>query len=58
MAVQDNEAFKKILSFMFKPSASGAKDMKGVLKKHGKPVRGAKTKARRNRRMSKMVGQS
>jgi hypothetical protein len=58
MSVQDNDAFKKMLSFMFKPSASGAKEMKGVLKKHGKPIRGSKTKARRNRRMSSMVGQS
>jgi len=55
MATQDNDAFKKLISFVLKPSAAGAENVKGVMKKHG---RGSKTKARRNRRMSSMVGQS
>lgn len=38
MAVKDDKAFAQALAFMASPSADGAKQMKGILKKYGKPV--------------------
>lgn len=55
---KDDNAFGKFISFVLKPSAAGAEDMKALMKKKGTRV--AKTKGRTKRRMpmSKMVGQS
>ena len=38
MAVKDDKAFVQALAFMANPSAQGASQMKGILKKYGKPV--------------------
>ena len=38
MAVQDNQAFAQALAFMFKPSAAGAQQMRGIMEKNKKTI--------------------
>tara|TARA_B000000557_G_scaffold251205_1_gene238259 strand:- start:1893 stop:2117 length:225 start_codon:yes stop_codon:yes gene_type:complete len=56
MSVRDNDAFAKMLAFMARPSAAGAKDMKGIMKKYGKPNKpvATQTAARRTQTMGNL----
>ena len=49
MAVRDDQAFAQALSFMFKPSAAGAQQMRGIMEKNKKTI-----SQRRKRTMTSM----
>lgn len=55
---KDDDAFSKFIGFVLKPSAAGAEDMKGLMKKKGRRIAQKKGRAKRRMPMSKMVGQS
>jgi len=38
MAVRDDQAFAQALAFMFKPSAAGAQQMRGIIAKNKKTI--------------------
>ena len=38
MAVRDDQAFAQALAFMFKPSAAGAQQMRGIMEKNKKTI--------------------
>ena len=38
MAVQDEQAFAQALAFMFKPSAAGSQQMRGIMEKNKKTI--------------------
>ena len=50
MAVRDDQAFAQALSFMFKPSAAGAQQMRGIIDKNKKTI-----SQRRKRTMTSMA---
>ena len=50
MAVRDDQAFAQALSFMFKPSAAGAQQMRGIMEKNKKTI-----SQRRKRTMTSMA---
>jgi len=49
MAVRDDQAFAQALSFMFRPSAAGAQQMRGIMEKNKKTI-----SQRRKRTMTSM----
>lgn len=38
MAIRDDQAFAQALAFMFKPSAAGAQQMRGIMEKNKKTI--------------------
>ena len=50
MAVRDDQAFAQALAFMFKPSAAGAQQMRGIMEKYKKTIADS-----RNRTMTGMA---
>lgn len=50
MAVRDDQAFAQALSFMFRPSAAGAQQMRGIIDKNKKTI-----SQRRKRTMTSMA---
>ena len=50
MAVRDDQAFAQALSFMFRPTAAGAQQMRGIINKNKKTI-----SQRRKRTMTSMA---